>query len=88
MDDDRTKDRATDEAPAIAGNKKPGPKESPVQVRPSGKEAMADKPENWDAQDEALDETFPASDPPTNYRAFDDGLGSSSCRGASSVSLR
>ena len=84
MDDDRTKERATDGAPAIGGNKKPGPKESPVQVRPSGKEARTDKSENWDAQDE----TFPASDPPTNYEAFDDGLGSSSCRGASSVSLR
>ena len=84
MDDDRTKDRATDGAPAIAGNKKPGPKESPVQVRPSGKEARADKSENWDAQDE----TFPASDHRTIYEAFDDGLRSSLCRGASSVSLR
>ncbi|WP_299815984.1 hypothetical protein [uncultured Jannaschia sp.] len=60
-------DRKTDEAVAIAGKEKPGPKESPVQVRRSGKEAMADKPKTWDEQDEALDETFPASDPPTTY---------------------
>lgn len=62
-----TDEKKTDEAPAMDGKEKPGPKDSPVQVRPSGKESMADKPENWDELDEALDETFPASDPPTNY---------------------
>lgn len=36
-------------------------------VRPAGPENMKDPPEDWDEQDEELDETFPASDPPANY---------------------
>ena len=56
-----------DGAPAIKGNRKPGPDESDVQVRPAGPESMADRPKEWDKQDEAVDESFPASDPPATY---------------------
>jgi hypothetical protein len=34
------------------------------QVRPSGPETMRDPPDTWDKVDEAVDESFPASDPP------------------------
>lgn len=33
-------------------------------VRSAGPEAMRDPPENWDKTDQAVDESFPASDPP------------------------
>jgi hypothetical protein len=36
-------------------------------VRHAGPEEMALKPKRWDKVDEALDETFPASDPATTY---------------------
>ena len=62
-----TKDHKSEKAAAMKGGKKPGPKDAPVQVRNAGKEAQADKPKNWDKQDEAVDESFPASDPATNY---------------------
>jgi hypothetical protein len=39
----------------------------PQDVRPAGPEAMRDPPAEWTRQDEALDETFPASDPTTKY---------------------
>ena len=35
-------------------------------VRPAGKDAMRDTPQNWDKLDEVLDESFPASDPPAH----------------------
>lgn len=38
-----------------------------TQVRNAGPEAMRDKPESWNAIDEASDESFPASDPPSTY---------------------
>ena len=57
----------TDEAPAFKGGKKPGPKESPVQVRDAGNDATADKSKTWDKEDDIIDESFPASDPPSNY---------------------
>ena len=57
----------TDNAAAMKGGKKPGPKDSPVQVRPAGQDAQADKPEDWDKQDEAVDESFPASDSSAKY---------------------
>ena len=57
----------SDNAAAMKNGKKPGPKDAPVQVRNAGKEAQADKPRNWDKQDEALDESFPASDSTAKY---------------------
>jgi hypothetical protein len=54
-------------APALKDGQKPGPKESPVQVRDAGPEAQADKPKKWDEVDQQVDESFPASDPPANY---------------------
>lgn len=53
-------------APAFHNHEKPGPRTSPVQVRPAGPDAMADAPGEWDTVDEAADESFPASDPPSN----------------------
>ena len=56
-------------AAALRDGKKPGPAESPIQVRPAGPEGMRDKPlRPWTALDEASDESFPASDPPAAYR--------------------
>ncbi len=57
----------TDDAAAMQDGKKPGPKASPVQVRDAGKDAQADKPKHWDEQDEAVDESFPASDSSAKY---------------------
>lgn len=51
-------------APAYKDGKLPGPPDGDVQVRPSGPDAMRDKPKDWDKVDEQLDESFPASDPP------------------------
>lgn len=54
-------------AAAYKGGQKPGPKEADVQVRPAGPEAQRHKPRKWDKVDEAVDESFPASDPATTY---------------------
>jgi hypothetical protein len=62
-----TQDNKSDAAPAMKDNKKPGPKDSPVQVRPAGAESQGDKPKDWDKQDEAVDESFPASDSTAKY---------------------
>lgn len=56
-----------DQAAAMRDGKKPGPWESPVQVRNAGADAQADKPEKWDKVDEAVDESFPASDTSAKY---------------------
>ena len=63
----QTQIHKSDKAPAMKGGKKPGPKDSPVQVRNAGKESQADKPRNWDEHDEAVDESFPASDSSAKY---------------------
>jgi hypothetical protein len=56
-------------AAALRDGEKPGPAESPTQVRPAGPEGMRDKPlRPWTALDEASDESFPASDPPAAHR--------------------
>lgn len=55
------------EAAAMRDGHKPGPKDSPVQVRNAGAEAQADKPKKWDKVDEAVDESFPASDASAKY---------------------
>ena len=57
----------SDNAAAMKNGKKPGPKDAPVQVRNAGEESQADKPKDWDAQDEAVDESFPASDASAKY---------------------
>ena len=36
-------------------------------VRQAGPSAMRDPPKKWDKVDEAVDESFPASDPPAKY---------------------
>lgn len=56
-----------DQAAAMRGGQKPGPGDSPVQVRNAGAEAQADKPRKWDKVDEAVDESFPASDASAKY---------------------
>ncbi|RYE69821.1 MAG: hypothetical protein EOP17_02450 [Rhizobiaceae bacterium] len=40
----------------------------PVHVRNAGPEAMASDPPQWDAVDQASDESYPASDPPAANR--------------------
>ena len=62
-----TKVHKSVKAVAMKDGKKPGPKDAPVQVRNAGKDAQADKPRNWDKQDEAVDESFPASDASAKY---------------------
>lgn len=62
-----TQTHKTDKAAAMKDGKKPGPRDAPVQVRNAGKEAQADKPAKWDKQDEAVDESFPASDSSAKY---------------------
>lgn len=57
----------TDEAAAMPEGKKPGPKYSPVQVREAQPDPQADKPGKWDKVDEAVDESFPASDSSAKY---------------------
>ena len=48
---------------------KPGPKDAHVQVRPAGAESTrSTKKREWKVEDEASDESFPASDPPAANR--------------------
>jgi len=56
-------------APAFKDKQKPGPAEADTQVRPAGPENMRDTPRReWTKEDEAVDESFPASDPPAANR--------------------
>lgn len=57
----------SDNAAAMKDGKKPGPMDAPVQVRDAGEDAQADKPSKWDDVDEAVDESFPASDSTAKY---------------------
>jgi hypothetical protein len=49
-----------DAAAHSSGKTAPGP----GATRSAGPEAMRDPPEEWDPIDQAVDESFPASDPP------------------------
>jgi uncharacterized membrane protein YebE (DUF533 family) len=52
--------------PAFATGQEPG--ENLAKVRDAGPEAMADPPKReWSKEDQASDESFPASDPPATY---------------------
>lgn len=52
-------------APALQRQKAPpGPVGKSGAARSAGPEAMRDPPEQWDREDQASDESFPASDPP------------------------
>ena len=62
-----TTETSTSNAAGMKDGKKPGPKDAPVQVRNAGEEAQADKPADWDEQDDAIDESFPASDSSAKY---------------------
>jgi hypothetical protein len=42
--------------------------ETPAAVREAGPQGMRDAPAAWEKIDEAVDESFPASDPPANNR--------------------
>jgi len=48
-----------------ATKKPPPPKKKPV--RDAGPEHMQSPPKEWEDADEASDESFPASDPPSKY---------------------
>jgi hypothetical protein len=59
---------AAEQVPAPAhqrGKTEPGVAgQSGATARSAGPEAMRDPPPEWDAVDQAVDESFPASDPP------------------------
>ena len=60
---EKSKDRSP---PAFAAGQEPG--ENVAKVRDAGPDAMADRPAGeWSREDQASDESFPASDPPANY---------------------
>jgi hypothetical protein len=50
-------------APALRHGGAHGPVGTSGNIRPAGRGAMRDPPETWDKVDEAVDESFPASDP-------------------------
>jgi len=61
--------RKQPEAVAFKDKQTPGPEEAHVQVRPAGPDGMRSKPKReWTKEDEAADESFPASDPPAANR--------------------
>lgn len=69
MADGFSKERQSEPGAAFRDGEAVGPKEADVQVRPAGPESMRDRPRRqWTAQDEASDESFPASDPPAANR--------------------
>ena len=61
----RRRDDEERPAPAHARNKtEPGPAGQSGAGRSAGPEAMRDPPKEWEKVDQAVDESFPASDPP------------------------
>jgi hypothetical protein len=61
-------EQQSDKAPAFHEEEPAGAKDDPNQVRPAGPDSMRDKPRRWEKTDEAVDESFPASDPPAVNR--------------------
>lgn len=60
-------EQAKSDSPAAFATGQPGG-ENFAKVRDAGPEAMADKPaRTWSKTDEEVDQSFPASDPPSNY---------------------
>ena len=60
-------EQQTSDSPAAFATGQPGD-ENFAKVRDAGPEAMADKPaRTWSKTDEEVDQSFPASDPPSNY---------------------
>jgi hypothetical protein len=59
------RERGHDAHAAFASGEAGG--ENFAKVRNAGPESMRDKPPEWDRVDEAVDESFPASDPPATY---------------------
>ena len=58
-------DGAEPQAAATArGKTAPGPVGQSGAARSAGPEAMRDPPKDWEKVDQAVDESFPASDPP------------------------
>jgi hypothetical protein len=58
--------RDSDSQAAFASGSK-GPDENFSKVRDAGPEGMSNAPRTWNKVDEASDESFPASDPPSTY---------------------
>lgn len=61
------KDKTRERAPAFKDRKVPGPGSAKQQVRDAGAESTRDDKSGWDDVDEAVDETFPASDATAKY---------------------
>ncbi|TCD06552.1 hypothetical protein EYB45_02225 [Erythrobacteraceae bacterium CFH 75059] len=55
------KNFANPSRPAFAGN------QGDATIRDAGVSSMRDNAQSWSKTDEALDQTFPASDPPATY---------------------
>jgi hypothetical protein len=53
------------DAAALRVDRPEGPVGNSGNARPAGPEAMRDPPKKWTKVDEASDESFPASDPPS-----------------------
>lgn len=68
MSPEHAKKKKPNRAAAFKGGQPAGPPEAEVQIRPAGPNAQRKKPKEWDKVDEAADESFPASDPPTANR--------------------
>ena len=68
----RSRDEEEQPAPAHSrGKAAPGPVGKSGASRSAGPEAMRDPPEEWDREDQASDESFPASDPPPAQSKID-----------------
>lgn len=61
------KQNHTSHAAFADGQPAPTPGLSTTPVRDAGADAMRDTPKSWSKTDQALDESFPASDPAATY---------------------